>query len=190
MMSSMTSSICRAQTCSWALFWLEFWLWVAQTLTSLSQLELRVSRALGLLGALLPGPGGMPCSGGWPGHWLAVLAPRLVDKYCLTCCLWACWMWYLDGFSRWGCTWWAADLQLDITTASVNICMVCSGTWLNKALYRSKGFKIEWSFCFVFSWFAECWTFEYTIFIRRNHLDWRRHETCFQDETFQMCAQV
>lgn len=60
---------------------------VAQTLTSFSQLELRVSRALGLLGALLPGPGGMPCSGGWLGHWLALLPPRVVDKYCLTCCL-------------------------------------------------------------------------------------------------------
>lgn len=58
-----------------------------QAPTSFSQLELRVSRALGLLGALLPGPGGMPCSGGWLGHWLAVLPPRVVDKYCLTCCL-------------------------------------------------------------------------------------------------------
>lgn len=75
-----------------------------ESLTSFSQLELRVSRALGLLGALLPGPGGMPCSGGWLGHWLTGLPPRLVDRYCLTCCLWACWMWYLDGFSRWGCT--------------------------------------------------------------------------------------
>lgn len=77
---------------------------ITQALTSFSQLELRVSRALGLLGALLPGPGGMPCSGGWLGHWLTVLPPRLVDKYCRTCCLWACWMWYLDGVSKWGCT--------------------------------------------------------------------------------------
>lgn len=86
--------------------------WITETLTSFSQLELRVSRALGLLGALLPGPGGMPCSGGWLGHWLALLPPRLVDKYCLTCCLWACWMWYLDGFSRWGCTYRSRDWAL------------------------------------------------------------------------------
>lgn len=72
---------------------------------SFSQLELSVSRAIGLLGALLPGPGGMPCSGGWLGHWLPFLPPRLVDRYCLTCCLWACWMWYLPGLSRWDCTW-------------------------------------------------------------------------------------
>lgn len=77
--------------------------------TSFSQFEVRVSRAMGLLGALLPGPGGIPCSGGWLWHcrllaWLPGLPPRVVDRYCLTCCLWACWMWYLVGFSRWVCT--------------------------------------------------------------------------------------
>lgn len=72
--------------------------------TSFSQLEVRVSRAMGLLGALLPGPGGIPCSGGWLGQWLPTFAPKVVDRYCLTCCLWACWMWYLVGFSRWVCT--------------------------------------------------------------------------------------
>ena len=77
--------------------------------TSFSQLELRVSKAMGLLGALLPGPGGIPWSGGWLGHWkllawLPALPPRLGDRYCLTCCLWVCWMWYLVGFSRCVCT--------------------------------------------------------------------------------------
>lgn len=72
--------------------------------TSFSQLEVRVSKAMGLLGALLPGPGGMPCSGGWLGHWPPALPPRVVDRYCLTCCLWACWMWYFVGLSRWDCT--------------------------------------------------------------------------------------
>lgn len=73
--------------------------------TSFSQLELSVSKAMGLLGALLPGPGGMPCSGGWLGHWLPFFVPRLVDRYWRTCCLWACWRWNLPGPSRWDGTW-------------------------------------------------------------------------------------
>lgn len=39
--------------------------------------------------------------------WLAVLALQavlVVDRYWRTCCLWACWMWYRVGFSRWVCT--------------------------------------------------------------------------------------
>lgn len=78
-------------------------------ITSFSQLELRVSIAIGLLGALLPVPGGMTWSPGWFGHgklraWLACLFARVVERYCFTCCRWACWMWYLVGFSRWVCT--------------------------------------------------------------------------------------
>lgn len=41
------------------------------------------------------------------GSWLAVFALQavfVVDRYWRTCCLWACWMWYLVGFSRWVCT--------------------------------------------------------------------------------------
>lgn len=77
--------------------------------TSLSQLELSVSRAMGLLGALLPGTGGMTRSPGWFGHgklrtWLACLFANVVERYCFTCCLCACCMWYLVGFSRWVCT--------------------------------------------------------------------------------------
>lgn len=64
---------------------------------------------MGLLGALLPVPGGMTWSPGWFGHgklraWLACLFARVVERYCFTCCRWACWMWYLVGFSRWVCT--------------------------------------------------------------------------------------
>ncbi len=51
--------------------------------TSLSQL--RVRRAIGLLGALAPGPEGMPCSVDWlgPGPVLACglsLAPSALDR--------------------------------------------------------------------------------------------------------------
>lgn len=78
-------------------------------ITSFSQLELSVSMAIGLLGALLPVPGGMTWSPGWFGHgklraWLACLFARVVERYCFTCCRWACWIWYLVGFSRWVCT--------------------------------------------------------------------------------------
>lgn len=74
-----------------------------------SQLELSVSIAMGLLGALLPGTSGMTWSPGWFGHgklrtWLACLFAKVVERYCFTCCLWACCMWYLVGFSRWVCT--------------------------------------------------------------------------------------
>lgn len=80
-----------------------------ECITSFSQLELRVSIAIGLLGALLPVPGGMTWSPGWFGHgklraWLACLFARVVERYCFTCCRWACWIWYLVGFSRWVCT--------------------------------------------------------------------------------------
>lgn len=80
-----------------------------ERITSFSQLELRVSIAIGLLGALLPVPGGMTWSPGWFGHgklraWLACLFARVVERYCFTCCRWACWIWYLVGFSRWVCT--------------------------------------------------------------------------------------
>lgn len=73
--------------------------------TSFSQLELSVSSAMGLFGALLPGPGGIPCSGGWLVHWLPFFVPRLVDRYWRTCCLCACWRWNLPGPSRWDGTW-------------------------------------------------------------------------------------
>lgn len=78
-------------------------------ITSLSQVELSVSMAMGLLGALLPGTGGMTWSPGWFAHgklttWLACLLAKVVERYCFTCCLCACCMWYLVGFSRWVCT--------------------------------------------------------------------------------------
>lgn len=72
--------------------------------TSFSQLEPMVSKAMGLLGALPLGPGGMLCSGGWFGHWPPAFPPRVEDRNCLTCCLWACWMWYFVGLSRWDWT--------------------------------------------------------------------------------------
>lgn len=129
----------------------------AQTLTSFSQLELRLSRALGLLGALLPGPGGMPCSGGWLGHWLAVLPPRVVDRYCLTCCLWACWMWYLEGFSRWGCTYRSR-------TSALRHCCICKHLQdlfrhvsMNKA-GEIRAFIVLLNLVKSFSWFTKCWT--------------------------------
>lgn len=71
-------------------------------LTSFSQLAFKVSKAIGLLGALLPGPGGMPP---WSEDWLGQGKLRTCEpsfpRYRFTCCCWERWMWYLVGFSRW-----------------------------------------------------------------------------------------
>ncbi len=74
-----------------------------------SLLEPRLRCAIGLLGALLAegylSGAEFDCgTGDTPRVCVATLFPSVVDKYCFTCCLWACWMWYLVGFSRWVCT--------------------------------------------------------------------------------------
>lgn len=73
-----------------------------------------LSRAMGLLGVLFPaevltrrsglmwgegtGGGGEGCT---PLTACNVcLLAKVVDRYCFTCCLCDCWMWYLVGFSR------------------------------------------------------------------------------------------
>lgn len=74
-----------------------------------SLLEPRLRCAIGLLGALLAegtlSGAELDCgTGDTPRVCGATLLPNVVDRYCFTCCLWACWMWYLVGFSRWVCT--------------------------------------------------------------------------------------
>lgn len=69
-----------------------------------------LSRAIGLFGALLavgPTSGAeLHCgTGDAPRVWVTALLPRVVERYCFTCCRCACWMWYLVGFSKWVCTW-------------------------------------------------------------------------------------
>lgn len=70
--------------------------------TSFSQLAFKVSKAIGLLGALLPGPGGMPpWSEDWLGQGKLNTCEPSFPRYRFTCCCWERWMWYLVGFSRW-----------------------------------------------------------------------------------------
>lgn len=80
---------------------------ISLSLTSFSQLEFRVSKAIGLLGALLPGPGGMPpWSEDWLGQGKLNTWEPSFPRYRFTCCCWERWMWYLVGFSRWVWTYW------------------------------------------------------------------------------------
>lgn len=76
--------------------------------TSFSQLELRVSKAIGLLGALLPSPGGMPpWSEDWLGQGKLNAWEPSFPRYRFTCCCCERWMWYLVGFSKWVWTCWS-----------------------------------------------------------------------------------
>lgn len=76
-------------------------------LTSFSQLAFKVSKAIGLLGALLPGPGGMPPrSEDWLGQGKLNTWEPSFPRYRFTCCCCERWMWYLVGFSRWVWTYW------------------------------------------------------------------------------------
>lgn len=68
-----------------------------------------LSSAIGLLGALLAAGAASGaevdcCTGDTPKVRLTATFPKVVDRYCFTCCLWACWMWYFVGFSKWVCT--------------------------------------------------------------------------------------
>ena len=115
MMSSMTSSI-------WNITQVNMFKWDYDQkedkqkcrrgdLTSFSQLELRVSKAIGLLGALLPGPGGMPpWSEDWLGQGKLNAWEPSFPRYRFTCCCCERWMWYLVGFSKWVWTYeWRAE---------------------------------------------------------------------------------
>lgn len=71
-----------------------------------SLLDPMLSRAIGLLGALLAVGAASGAEVDWgtgdtPRVWVAAMLPRVVERYCFTCCLCACWMWYLVGFSKW-----------------------------------------------------------------------------------------
>lgn len=75
-----------------------------------SLLEPMLSSAIGLLGALLAVGATSGAELDWGAGdrdkvWGIALFPRVVERYCFTCCLCACWMWYLVGFSKWVCTW-------------------------------------------------------------------------------------
>lgn len=74
-----------------------------------SLLDPILSRAIGLFGALLAvgaaSGAELDCgTGDTPRVWVTAMLPRVVERYCFTCCLCACWMWYLVGFSKWVCT--------------------------------------------------------------------------------------
>lgn len=79
-----------------------------------SLLEPMLSRAIGLLGALLAVGAASGAEVDWgtgdtPRVWVTATLPRVVERYCFTCCLCACWMWYLVGFSKWV---WTCSVQV------------------------------------------------------------------------------
>ncbi len=114
-----------------------------------SLLQPRLRCAIGLLGALLAE---MHLSGAeldWgrgdtPRVCVASLFPSVVDKNCFTCCLWACWMWYLVGFSRWVCTYSKVKTKVDQWSRKDISDISCSTHWyvfvhavvLRKYIYR------------------------------------------------------